>query len=372
MTAGPATVANASVKLLRKGAAYPDRPESVELIETEFSWVFLTDRFAYKLKKPVRFEFLDYSSGEQRHRASQEELHVNQGLAPDVYLAVLPITRSSRGRLQLNGGGRPVDWVLKMRRLPSERSLRNLLIRRQLRSLDLDAVARRLALHYSRQPPLTVRPDSYRRHLAQQVRNSQSDLLAHLPSHVMSIQQIHGALLRYLAQQSQQFDRRVCDGRVLEGHGDLRPDHIYVLTPPVVIDAVEYSKPLRQVDIVDEFSALAMECEKLGFPQIGRELLTQYGARTGDRPSEPLLAFYKTCHASFRARFQILSAARRPCAGRCRFLQEAEAYLALATQYLSHFDRPWRWDGLQPSSTVVGSEDLLNSAGDLPYVGDEP
>ena len=124
MTAGPATVATASVKLLRKGAAYPDRPESVELIETEFSWVFLTDRFAYKLKKPVRFEFLDYSSSEQRHRASQEELHVNQCLAPDIYLAVLPITRSARGRLQLNGVGSPVDWVLKMRRLPGERSLR--------------------------------------------------------------------------------------------------------------------------------------------------------------------------------------------------------------------------------------------------------
>ena len=102
-------------------ATYPECPSNVEVIETHISWVFLTERFAYKLKKPVRFDFLDFSTPELRRRACQRELTLNRRLAGNVYLDVLPITKDVHGSLRLEGKGTPVDWVVKMRRLPADR-----------------------------------------------------------------------------------------------------------------------------------------------------------------------------------------------------------------------------------------------------------
>ncbi len=330
----------ARLELLRRSSSYPDHPDAVEQIETHLSWVFLTDRFAYKLKKPVRFDFLDYTSHEQRHQACEEELRLNRRLAPDVYLAVLPITRSARGRLQLDGGGTPVDWVLKMRRLPRERSLRHLLVSGRLGNLDVGAVAEQLALYYSQQPPLTVQPDSYRRQLTQQLRTNLSDLLAHLPDQVVRINQIHAAQLEYVARQARQFDQRVCDGRLIDGHGDLRPDHVFVLSPPVVIDGIEFARKFRQIDIAEELSALVMECEQLGCSEVGQALLERYTTLTSDRPSEELLAFYKSCRAGLRARFQALRAQQEAPPCRAVFLQQAETYLSRAAGYLDLLPKP--------------------------------
>jgi aminoglycoside phosphotransferase family enzyme len=111
------------VDLLKNPSAYPDSPRTVQVIETHISWVFLTDRHAYKLKKPVRYDFLDFSTAERRYRACQDEIRLNRRLAPDVYDDVLPVTRDSRGLLELDGQGQEVDWVVKMRRLPARSAL---------------------------------------------------------------------------------------------------------------------------------------------------------------------------------------------------------------------------------------------------------
>ncbi len=107
------------VEWMSKPDAYPDQRGPVQVAETHISWVFLTDQYAYKLKKAVRFEFLDFSTPALRHRACVDEVRLNQRLAPDVYLGVLPVTRDSKGTLALNGDGHEIDWVVQMRRLPS-------------------------------------------------------------------------------------------------------------------------------------------------------------------------------------------------------------------------------------------------------------
>src|SRR3990172_2976084 len=137
------------VGFLSDASSYPDHPGSVEVVETHISRVFLTDRYAYKLKKPVRFEFLDFSTPELRHRACLEELRLNRRLAADVYLAVLPITQTLDGLLELNGQGSPVDWVVQMRRLPAEKALDVLLRKRRLLPESAQSIAAHLTNFYA-------------------------------------------------------------------------------------------------------------------------------------------------------------------------------------------------------------------------------
>ncbi len=115
---------------LRRPESYPGRPQRVEAIETHMSWVFLTDRHAYKLKKPIRYDRLDFSTPERRRFYCQEEVRLNRRLAASVYLGTPALTRDARGALTLGGTGRPVEWLVHMRRLPEHLTLEHLLSRR--------------------------------------------------------------------------------------------------------------------------------------------------------------------------------------------------------------------------------------------------
>jgi uncharacterized protein len=145
---------DALVRWLLQAETYAERPCDVTLVETHISRVFLTDRFAYKLKKPLRFEFVDFSSVELRRRGCEEEVRLNRRLAPDVYLGIMAVRRDSHGKLSLdenssypferplsainNGGADVVDWLVKMRRLPADRTLVELHRSNRLTDADLD------------------------------------------------------------------------------------------------------------------------------------------------------------------------------------------------------------------------------------------
>ena len=111
------------VAFLRRPEAYASRPPSVELKETHMSWLFLTDRYVWKLKKPVRYDYLDFSTVEARKADCELEVKLNRRLAPDVYLGVVSLVSDPHGRMQLGGEGQVVDWLVMMRRLPVDRML---------------------------------------------------------------------------------------------------------------------------------------------------------------------------------------------------------------------------------------------------------
>lgn len=108
----------AKVACLSRPEIYPERPAAVEVVQTHMSFVFLTGSYAYKLKKPVRYHFLDFSTLEARYRDCQEEVRLNRRLARDVYLGVVPLTLAPQGGLRLGGDGEPVEWLVQMRQLP--------------------------------------------------------------------------------------------------------------------------------------------------------------------------------------------------------------------------------------------------------------
>ncbi len=149
------------VAFLGSSAAYAERPTGVERIETHFSWVFLTDRHVYKLKKPLRGEAFDFSSVDARRRNAEEEVRLNRRLAPGVYIGVVPVTSETGRDLAIAGNGAIVDWLIKMVRLPAERMLDRRLARGDWRRADIAALADRLARFFATARRVHMQPTTY-------------------------------------------------------------------------------------------------------------------------------------------------------------------------------------------------------------------
>jgi aminoglycoside phosphotransferase family enzyme/predicted kinase len=332
------SLSKALVDLLLRPAVYPERPGRVELVETHISWVFLTDRFVYKLKKPVRFDFLDYSTPEARQRACRDECQLNQRLAPDVYLGVLPITIDYKGRIVIGGSGRAIDWLVKMRRLPADRMLDELIRTGRLGDAESERLAGWLAGHYHRLSPIFMEAGDYRAAIERHVRSNRAELLSAqhgLPTEL--IKRCHAAQLRFLVLDKAQFAARVCDGRIVDGHGDLRPEHVCLDAEPIVFDCVEFNAELRRVDVADELAFLAMECEHLGAERVGQRILDAYRQQSHDHFSAALEKFYKCYRACVRAKVAALAAAQAPAPTADR---RALGYLALADRYAAQLGPP--------------------------------
>jgi aminoglycoside phosphotransferase family enzyme/predicted kinase len=329
------------VTLLADPASYPDPNQQIETIETHISWVFRSELYVYKLKKPVHFEFLDFSSPDARKAACEEEVRLNRRLSHAVYLGVVPITQEEPGRLKVNGTGPEVDYVVKMRRLPDNRAMDRLIIRHELKTSEVNAVAEYLIDFYAQLQPVKRQPDDYCRHLLNHCLANREDLLRHLGrTYEPQVRRIHSAQLLYLAVEHESLYARVSAGRVVDGHGDLRAEHIYLESPPSVIDCVEFSADLREVDVLDELCFLAMDCQRLGSGEVGRQLLATYAEKIGDRPADSLVAFYMSYRACVRAKVAALRAEQTGTPEKKKFLRQARQYLSWADYYAHRLPRP--------------------------------
>lgn len=329
------------IEFLRRPTSFPDLTGSVQVIETHISWVFLTDRYAYKLKKPVHFEFLDFRQLAQRHAACETEVRLNRRLAPDTYLGVVPVSRDRRGRWQFGGTGQPEDYLVRMRRLPATESLDVLIRDGRIGRRQVDQLARRLIGFYRELPPLPLPTEDYRRSIERHIRANGDELLRathQLPRQLVA--RCQSAQLRLLLCYPEWWDARVCDGRVMEGHGDLRPEHVFFHPHPLIIDAIEFSSELRRIDVLDELGFLAMECAQLGAAWVGDEIIGQYRVATGDRAPEPLLRFYEAYRASVRAKVAALRALQLPDAERLEVRAAATRYLEWAESRIKPWCRP--------------------------------
>lgn len=307
---------------------YNPPPAHVELHETHISWVFVTDRHAWKLKKPVRFEFLDFSTPARRREACEAEVRLNRRLTDDLYLGVLPVFETAPGEFRIgavdaidDAGPRdataeencasrePIDWLVWMRRLPLDRGLDRLIPAQRVEPADIARLAERLTRFYQAAAPIEITADEYCGAIERHVRANLAELLPSehgLPATV--VRRVHGAQLRWLATHGQVLSERVRGGRIVEGHGDLRPEHICLAEPIQIFDCLEFSADYRRLDVVDELAFLAMECDALGADWIGRQVLGAYAAATGDRAPADLVAFYKSYRAAVRAKVAALRA----------------------------------------------------------------
>ncbi len=331
----------AIVRCLARPEAYPHRPDRVEQIETHISRVFLAGSYVYKLKKPVKYDFLDFSTAAAREHACREEVRLNRRLAPDTYLRVVPVIHAPSGAYQLEGPGQIVDWVVEMRRLPTELTLDSLHRRGKLRPEHIDRLAETLARFYLSLTPLPLTPPEYCDLCLSHVRGNLRELLAvkHHLSRGM-VERVHGFQLQLLQLRPMIFDERVRSGRIVDGHGDLRPEHICLSDPVAIFDCIEFNPDFRRIDVADELAFLAAECDFLGAEWVGPRLFQAYRERSGDQPSAVLLDFYKSYRACVRAKVAALRADQLEGQLREAAKEEAQRHLSLADGYVAPWLRP--------------------------------
>lgn len=324
----------AKVAFLSRPDSYTEQTSSVQVVRTHMSWVFLTDRYAYKLKRPVRLEFLDFSTLAARYRDCREEVRLNRRLAHDVYLGVEPLTRVPGVGLRLGGDAEPVEWLVKMRRLPRSLMLDEMIRQGTAREADIRRCGHVLADFYRRAPPLAFGPDEYRARIEHDIVANRRALAD--PAYQIApplIRHITGAQLQRLRDEPETFEQRVMDHRIKEGHGDLRPEHVCLGPEPLFIDCLEFNRDFRIVDAADELAYLALECEYAGVPSFGSVLFETYSEATGDRPPAWLMDFYKSCRATLRAKLSAWHIRDCPVGDRAKWIDRADRYLALAEHY---------------------------------------
>jgi aminoglycoside phosphotransferase family enzyme len=322
------------VAFLSRPEAYGSASGRVETVETHMSWVFLTEEFAHKLKKPVRYDFLDFRSLEARRHSCEEEIRLNRRLAPEVYIETIPLVADAAGDLNLGGEGEPVDWLVRMHRLPAVRMLDRAIQAGTIQGGDLLAVARLLADFYGGAAALAMPADEYRGRLAVAILQNKEVLENPdfaLPTAMVTA--IYEGLGKMLVRNGTIFEERVHGGCVVEGHGDLRPEHVYLGPGPAVIDCLEFKRDFRILDRADELAYLAMECERLGSPAAGTEILETCCRLIGDEPVAELIDFYKAHRAFLRARLAILHLRDEEVRDRQKWRPRTLEYLALAEAY---------------------------------------
>jgi aminoglycoside phosphotransferase family enzyme len=325
------------VALLRQPDAYPDRPKRVEVIETHMSWVFLTESLVYKLKKPVRYDFLDFSTLEARQKNCEREVSLNRRLAGPIYLGTVPLIQQSDGGLRLDGEGRVVDWLVQMRRLPADRMLDAAIRKGTVDGRDVQQVSQVLTDFYRRSVPLPISPADYLRRFEEDIQGNLTvlrDSRYALPT--AQVERLAAAQQQFLAAQGGLLEQRAREGHIIDAHGDLRPQHICLTAPPVIIDCLEFNREFRCLDPVEELAYLAMECDRLGAAHIGEEILSRYIEAADDACPSELIGFYKVFRACLRAKIAVWHTVDHQVQDHQRWLRLARTYLDLAERYLHY------------------------------------
>lgn len=305
LTVPPGVSLDAKLACLSHTDAYPEPTQAVERIDTHLSHVFLTDGFVYKLKKPVRRRFVDLSTLRARRLNCVEEVRLNRRLAPDVYLGVVPLVAAD-GTLRLREAdaceGQVVEWLVRMRRLPSALMLDVAIRAGTVDGARLEEAAQVLARFYRDARPIAITPRAWRAHQRRLLLENARDLAApRLGLDRAVLDRVVAAQAGFLERHASLLDARAASGRIVEGHGDLRPEHVCLSRPPVFIDCLEFDPALRTVDPVDELGYLALECDMLGAPDVGRIFLRSYQGVTGDDPPAALRCFHRVQRALLRA-----------------------------------------------------------------------
>jgi aminoglycoside phosphotransferase family enzyme len=328
------------VAFLGSPAAYAERPSRVERIETHFSWVFLTDRYVYKLKKPLYGEGFDFSSSEARRRNAEEEVRLNRRLAQDVYIGIVPLTLERGCNLAIAGAGVVVDWLVEMVRLPAERMLDHRLVRGNWHRVDVNAVANRLARFFATARRVHITPTVYLDRFRSECCYSRHALQSSGgPALQHAAQFVARRIEAFILCRKDLLLQRLIDGRVVEGHGDLRPEHICFGPTPQIIDCLEFRADLRFLDPIEELAFLTMECDRMGARGIGPVLFRRYRLSAHDTSSPVLISFYKGIGALIRARIAILHLRESPIRDPAKWLRQAAEYMAIATRAAQYLDR---------------------------------
>jgi len=316
--------------------SFPEPTRTVTVIETHHAWVFLTDAYAYKMKKPFRHGRFRYSSVESRHLLCEEEYRLNLPLAARTYLGVVPLVTAADGKLRLGARGRAVEWLVKMRRLPAEGMLDNAAAAGVVERPDIERLMQKLSDFHSSAPVCRIGSGSYYSRLREELHVTERELRR--PGFALPperVQLVIERLRTIIDAGRDRLEDRQNRGLVREVHGDLRPEHVCLLADGgiEIIDRLEFDADLRCLDPVEELAFFGLECRMIGQRWIETTCMAWYDRHVSDDLPPWLWHFY----AARRAAVRTMLSAWHTLDGDNReaWLDRGRGYLAVAGDYLA-------------------------------------
>lgn len=352
-----------------------DHPvKKIELIETHISWVVLTGDFVYKIKKPVDFGFLDFSTLEKRHEFCKQEIHLNRRLAPAIYLDVVAITGpQNKPRISAEGGlsrEEVIEYAVRMVQFPQSAQMDNMLAAGELRAEDMDAVANMVANFHQ---AVEIADESMEfgnsNVVFQPVEENFTQINDHLDT--LPYQQTLIALRHWseaeFVKLEAVFRQRKSDGFVRECHGDMHLRNlVWLESGPAAFDCIEFNPHLRWIDVMSEVAFLVMDLQDRQQRQLASRFLNSYLEVTGDYAGLSVLPFYLCYRALVRAKVNALRLEQVNITETeiKQSLAEFESYLELATAYTQPcMPRLIIMRGLSASGKSTVSQQLLEALG---------
>jgi uncharacterized protein len=332
--------------------------QGVRLIETHISWVLIAPRTAYKIKKPVKFAFVDFRTPAQRKHFCEEEVRLNQRLAPDIYQGVVPILYSpATGLWSIDPASsvdhaKVVDWAVKMRAFHADATLDQ---SAQIQPAQIDAIADVIAsFHHNENPFDSTTALGAATDIARITNENLNELMAMLPNDPR-LSRLYECTTQRLKELTPFFEQRKASGAVKQCHGDLHLGNIaWENDKPIIFDCIEFSDTLRCIDVINEIAFLFMDLQAKGRPDLAWRFLNRWLEHTGDYEGLNGLMFYAAYRALVRAKISTHQGKS----------SDAEKYLALAEHFAaSQSARLTLMHGFSGSGKTFESQRLLETEG---------
>ena len=347
-----------------------DHPVShIKLIETHISWVILTGQFAYKIKKPVNFGFLDFSTLEKRRHYCDQELQLNRRLAPEIYLKVVAIS-GSKDKPSLKSSGKVIEYAVKMKQFPQAAQLDNMLASGRLNTDHIDAIAHMVAEFHQN---TDVADDTMEYGRSNMIYHPVEENFTQIKAHLDTV--VYAEKLVKLEQWCNAeflrlkpyFEQRKQDGFVRECHGDMHLRNLLWLDDhAIAFDCIEFNSKLRWIDVISEVAFLVMDLHERKQLRLANHFLNTYLELTGDYEGLSALPFYLCYRALVRAKVNALRLEQKDLSAEEKktTISEFESYLDLAITYSQHRQsKVIIMRGLSASGKSTVSQRLLDSIG---------
>ncbi len=324
---------------------YPHHPETVELVQTHISYVFIAGNYVYKVKKPVNFGFLDFTTLEKRKFYCKEELRLNKRLAPSIYLDVVPIIRDNLGNLSSRGDGEIIEYAVRMKKLPLDKMLKTLLAQGQADAKIMDAVAEKIVqFHAAAQTGGSINEmgsiKTIRRNSEENFAQTEKYIDVTIPAY--QHQFIKDYVESFLSINKQLLEKRVVEHKIRDCHGDLHLEHICIDDEIIIFDCIEFNERFRFSDVAAEVAFLTMDLDYNGYFRQAEDFTRSYLKYSGDTDMKALLNFYRCYYAyvrgkviSFRLDQQEIATAERT-----EIKKTSSKYFDLAYTYAAHLEKP--------------------------------
>jgi uncharacterized protein len=326
---------------LLKAGKFSHNCTDPQLIETHISWVVLCDRHVFKMKKPIHYSFLDFSTLEKRKYYCEQEVVLNRRLASDIYLDVVPVMRSN-GQLIVSkkAKGIVIDYAVLMKRLEGHKQMDVMLTNGQVHEKHLEKIADALITFHKKCEIIYEKDSYYVQHNFNDILDQRGYLLKELGKYAADF--IDHALKKtkaFIKDYSRAINRRTELGFVRDCHGDLHSRNIFLYDDPIIFDCIEFNPEIRQIDILNELAFFCMDLEAFGHKNLSDCFIVYYNNLfqvIRNAEDEKLFLYFKAYRANVRAKVNALRAKSAVEKDKERILAECDKYLRLMHSYIEN------------------------------------